>query len=72
MSRQAINYCAGDLYKLTKYCNNPKYGNDGFKDSLSILQSSDDVASLELGDGARIPTKEEWQELIDNTAVRQK
>ena len=55
--------------QLTKYCNNSEYGLNGFTDNLTTLQSSDDVATVVLGNGARIPTKAEWQELLDNTTA---
>ncbi|KWW27698.1 MAG: hypothetical protein F083_2594, partial [bacterium F083] len=60
-------YCNGDSDQLTKYCNDSDYGYNGFTDNLTILQPGDDAATANWGDGARTPTKEEWQELIDNT-----
>ncbi len=53
--------------QLTKYCNNSSYGLNGFTDTLTILQPGDDAATANMGNGARTPTKEEWQELLDNT-----
>ena len=53
--------------QLTKYCNDSEYGLDGYTDNLTTLQSSDDAATAVIGKGARIPTKDEWQELFDNT-----
>ena len=40
-----------------------KYGEDG----KFHLEAEDDAASVIWGDGARIPTKEEWEELLENT-----
>ncbi|MGN0194989.1 MAG: BACON domain-containing protein [Candidatus Cryptobacteroides sp.] len=40
-----------------------KYGEDG----RMTLEAEDDAASVIWGDGARTPTREEWQELMDNT-----
>ncbi|MBR3783332.1 MAG: hypothetical protein IKJ78_02545, partial [Bacteroidales bacterium] len=61
------NYRFGsDQMHLTKYCSQQEYGLDGFTDSLTTLKSEDDAAAS-LGDGARTPTREEWQELMDNT-----
>ena len=54
---------------LTKYCNDAAYGLNGFTDNLTTLQAMDDAATQALGNGARTPTKEEWQELINNTTV---
>jgi hypothetical protein len=61
------NYRFGsDQMHLTKYCSQQEYGLDGFTDLLTTLKSEDDAAAS-LGDGARTPTREEWQELMDNT-----
>lgn len=53
--------------ELTKYCNEASYGLNGFTDNLTVLQASDDAATANLGGGARTPTKDEWEELMDNT-----
>ena len=53
--------------QLTKYCNNSSYGYNGYTDSRTILEASDDAATARLGNGARIPTADEWRELINNT-----
>ena len=59
-----------DLHPLlTKYCNLPDYGYHGFTDELSILQPEDDAALAQWGDGWRMPTGEEWQELCERTTV---
>ena len=60
-------YCNGDSRSLTKYCNNSSYGYNGFTDNLTILQPSDDAATANYG--GRTPTKEEWEELRDNTTA---
>ena len=60
-------YCSGDLSQLTKYCNLSYHGYNGFTDDLTILQPSDDAATASYG--GRTPTKEEWQELLNNTTV---
>lgn len=63
-------YAYGNAYNaLTKYCNDAVYGLNGFTDNLSTLQAADDAATAALGNGARTPTLEEWQELINNTTV---
>lgn len=56
----------GVLVTLTKYNTSTDFG---LVDSLITLQPSDDAASVLLGNGARTPTKEEWQELLDNTTA---
>ena len=60
-------YCMGDYDQLTKYCDNADYGYNGFTDTLTVLQAMDDAATAKLGNGARIPTKGDWEELIANT-----
>lgn len=57
-------YCNGDFNKLTKYCCSANFG---AVDNLSNLLEEDDVATTEWGSGWRIPTSEQWQELLDNT-----
>ena len=53
--------------QLTKYCHKSEYGLNGFTDNLTTLEPDDDAATVRLGNGARTPTADEWQELIDNT-----
>ena len=53
--------------KLTKYCNNSSNGYNGFIDNLTTLLPEDDAATANWGNGWRMPTKEEWQELYSNT-----
>ena len=53
--------------KLTKYCDNSSYGNDGYTDSLTTLEVTDDAANKYTNGKCRIPTKEQLQELIDKT-----
>lgn len=53
--------------QLTKYCNKTSNGLDGFTDELVVLEACDDAATVNMGGGARIPTKEDWQELKANT-----
>lgn len=62
-------YCNGGYDQLTKYCNSSSYGYNGFTDNLTTLQAMDDAATIALGNGARTPTREEWQELLNNTTV---
>lgn len=63
-------YCTEDgesnLQTLTKYNTSSNYGS---VDSLTILQAMDDAATAAFGSGARTPTKEDWNELMDNTTV---
>ena len=52
---------------LIKYCGNPNCGYNGFTDDLTILEPIDDAATANWGNNWRMPTKDEWQELYDNT-----
>lgn len=60
-------YCNGSATTLTKYCDNASYGNNGFTDNLTVLEESDDAANVNWGTNWRMPTKEEWGELLNNT-----
>lgn len=62
-------YCNGSSNTLTKYCNDPSYGNNGFTDNLTTLQFGDDAARANWGGDWRMPTKAEWEELKSNTTV---
>ena len=62
-------YCMGNSNTLTKYCNNASYGYNGYTDDLTTLQPGDDAATAQWGSGWRMPTKDEWQELLDNTTT---
>ena len=62
-------YCNGSFNTLTKYCNNSSYGYEGFTDDLTTLLPEDDAATANWGSGWRMPTEEEWEELLDNTTV---
>ena len=56
----------GYMKTLTKYNTRNLYG---ATDNLTTLEAVDDAASAKLDNGARTPTKEEWEELIANTTV---
>lgn len=56
----------GENYALNKYNTQES---EGHVDSLTVLEAADDAATSLLGDGARIPTAAEWQELLDNTTA---
>ena len=62
-------YCNGSSSTLTKYCNNSSYGYNGFTDDLTTLLPEDDAATANWGNDWRMPTKEEFQELYNNTTV---
>ena len=66
-SWSTYQYCVGSNNTLTKYCSRSMYGYNGFTDSLTILLPEDDAAIANWGDGWRMPTRQEWQELFNNT-----
>ena len=63
------HYCMGSYNMLTKYCNDSSCGYNGFTDNLTTLLPEDDAATANWGSGWRMPTKEELQELYNNTTV---
>lgn len=52
--------------KLTKYCTNPRFGYQGFTDGKTVLDPEDDAATFAFGRHWRMPTKEEFNELLEN------
>ena len=62
-------YCNGSYNTLTKYCNNSNYGDNGFTDSLTTLETSDDAATANWGSSWRMPTYDEMYELKNNCTV---
>ena len=62
-------YSNGSSNMLTKYCNKSSYGYNGFTDNLTTLLPEDDAATANWGEGWRMPTQAEFQELLDNTTV---
>ena len=60
-------YSSGSHGKLSKYCNDARYGDNGFTDDLIVLLPEDDAAVANWGDDWRMPTREEWNELLNHT-----
>lgn len=59
-------YKYGKENELTKYCNNSSMGKDGFTDNKTILELSDDAAYMNWGGKWRMPTKDQFNELVMN------
>ena len=68
-SWDTYRYCNGSYNTLTKYCNNSSYGNSGFTDELTTLDASDDAATANWGSAWRMPTFDEFVELITSCTV---
>ena len=62
-SWETYKYCKGTKETLTKYCYDAKYGNEGFIDTLTTLEATDDAATAVLGVGWAMPTAADWEEL---------
>ncbi len=60
-------YCNGSQTTLTKYCNKSSYGYNGFTDTLTELESTDDAAYANWGADWRMPSKEQFDELINSS-----
>ena len=56
----------GNGNKLTKYCNNASYGDNGFTDNKTTLEPEDDAAHVNWGGSWRMPTAAEMDELRYN------
>ena len=59
-------WCNGTSRTMTKYNNYSDYGYNGFVDDIKVLDPVDDIASVMWGDGWRMPTRDEFNELINN------
>ena len=53
--------------ELTKYCSESSYGKDGYTDKFIELELQDDAASVNWGGNWRMPSKEQIEELYNNT-----
>ena len=60
-------YCNGSQTTLTKYCSNSSYGYNGFTDTLTELELSDDAAYVNWGPNWRMPSQEQFEELFNSS-----
>lgn len=51
---------------MTKYCSDSSRGNIGFTDTKTTLDPDDDVAHVMWGGDWRMPTIDEFNELLNN------
>lgn len=56
-------WCNGNFQSFTKYCNDSYYGT---LDNKTVLEYADDAARQIWGGTWRMPTKAEWDELLQN------
>ena len=61
----SYKYCDGPYDTLTKYNTSTLYGEN--PDNITTLESVDDVATEIMGDDWRMPTMDDFIELLDNT-----
>ena len=59
-----------NLYAFNKYCSDAFFGFEGFVDTLTVLEPDDDAATVNWGADWRMPTKEDWEELIQKTTFK--
>lgn len=82
LNNKSSKDCTWEQYRfgtpdaLTKYCFRANYGKDGYTDEavlgrkLTELEPEDDIARQKWGEGWRIPSKEQWEELINNCKIQ--
>lgn len=62
---KTYKWCKGRIDKMTRYCVDEDYGD---VDNRIVLDLQDDVARAQWGGAWRMPTHEEFKELLDNCA----
>lgn len=60
-------WCKGSHNTLTKYCGRSDYGYEGFTDELAELELEDDAAYVNWGSDWRMPSIEQFSELINSS-----
>ena len=60
-------WCEGSQYTMTKYCTKSGYGNNGFTDNKTELDPEDDAAYVNWGPDWRMPSREQFEELINSS-----
>ena len=59
-------WCNGSNNTMTKYCDNSSYGYNGFTDAKTELDLEDDAAYVNWGPAWRMPSIEQFRELINS------
>ena len=62
---RTYQYSKGDDRSLTKYCDDPEKGYQGYTDEFARLESEDDAARQAISPRWRIPSSTDWQELVN-------
>lgn len=65
-SWSTYRWCEGSYDMLTKYCTNSSYGYNGFTDDKTELDLEDDAAYVNWGPEWRMPSIEQFEELINS------
>ena len=60
-------WCEGSSSTMTKYCTDSSYGYNGFTDDKTELDLEDDAAYVNWGPAWRMPSKEQFAELINSS-----
>ena len=70
-SWSTYKWCRGSNNTMTKYCTQGDYGYEGFSDNKTELDLDDDAAYVNWGASWRMPSKEQFEELIsyENTTT---
>ena len=63
----SYKWCNGSYNSQTKYCTHSSFG---IIDNKTVLDLEDDAAYVNMGDKWRLPTKSEYQELLDNCTLQ--
>ena len=66
-SWSTYKWCEGSNSTMTKYCTNSSYGYEGFTDAKTELDLEDDAAYVNWGPAWRMPSYEQFQELINSS-----
>lgn len=66
---ESYKYANGEFDELTKYCSQSNLGNDGYIDTYTELFPSDDAATANWGTGWRMPTRENFAELMEKCSM---
>ena len=65
-SLSTYKWCNGSVERLTKYCNDKRFGNNGLMDNKTELDLEDDAAYVNWGSNWRMPSFAQIKELINN------